>query len=866
MGGMARKGQASVEQLVMTGMAIGFIAIMFFVAMNYASDSTRVSQARDAVNKLSKGADYVYSLGPGCRETTEIHLPEGVEYINISGNRILLHLTLSSGPTDIFEYTEAELIGSVRTGAGPQDVVILATRSGKVRFGESSLSCSPASIAISLEQAENATRSFLVTNVGDDPIANITSEIEGEGIMDMVAVSAPSGTLGVEESETLYLNFSIPMNKTVDTYSGIATVEDMNGSECSTVVTVFVERYGGPDVVGPLAQYINHTPARPTATTEITVTAFGNDSGTGNSTLFGCQIELDDSGIWNEMEAEDGEFDSPEEDLTYEMGTVGAGNHTLSIRCIDSELNVGEETTYDFAVEQRMLFLTIGASPSTDEQRWMDWIDTHESAEGFGWGYDIHSRDEVVAGLDLSEYKVIIMAEAPNMDNDLYWELVAYKNAGRYMVLLGKAMQYGLPNLDVSETPALAESTTSAEIRANHYITTGYTVGNVHSINSLSSDHYYHANFIGTNIISTATDEERAVILEGHYTVTFGATRPDTFNSNGDLFATRVLDYAFMGREQDYMGPQVLDLQHVPDPVFDYHNMSITATADDSVTGNSAIALCEVKMDGGMWYDMNATDGSYDEVIENVNYTFGNLLAGTTHTVYVRCTDTFGNVGNEESVEFDVYGNILIITDWHYPAYWELMWMYWIEEQVMEGNNENYWMYTIARDQDVRSGYTRLELFRMVLIPGYFTTMNMGTALEHYTDDDGGYVLLAGPAARFGLGGMGWGWGWWGWWGWWWWGTEYDGTQIDIDDNTHDITSGYSLGLLTIYDESGSINAINFNGRSLADRPSSGDEVLGENSNVLIWGPMEPQLFNSNGDTISQRTLDYCIDSSEIGE
>jgi hypothetical protein len=505
-----------------------------------------------------------------------------------------------------------------------------------------------------------------------------------------------------------------------------------------------------------------------------------------------------------------------------------------------------------------MLFMTLASSASTDEQRWMDWIDAHESAEGYGWGYDVHSRDEIVAGLDLTEYRAIIMAEAPNSDNDLYWALTSYKNSGRYLIILGEAMQYALPNLGISSIPGTSETTSSAEIRTTHYITTGYTVGNVHSITSSSNSVYYHSSFIGTNIVSTGTDEARATILEGHYVVTFGAARPDSFNSNGDTFATRVLDYAFMGREQDYIGPQIVDIDYEPDPVFDYANMSVTAIGDDSVTGNTAIALCQAKLDGGAWMDMNATDGSYDEVVEEANYTFGNLQAGTSHTVYVRCTDAFGNVGEEESVEFDVYGNMLIITDWHFPSYWELLWTYWIEEQVLLGNNQNPWIYTMARDQDVRSGYTDMSLFKMVLIPGYWTTMNMGTTLEHYTDDDGGYVVLAGPSCYFGS----WGWGWW----WWWWGNFYDGTQIDIDDNSHAITSGYSTGLLTIYESTGQICAINFNGQGLADRPYSGDEVLAENEHVIIWGPMEPDLLNNDGDILTQRVLDYCIDSSTIGE
>ena len=114
-----------------------------------------------------------------------------------------------------------------------------------------------------------------------------------------------------------------------------------------------------------------------------------------------------------------------------------------------------------------------------------------------------------------------------------------------------------------------------------------------------------------------------------------------------------------------------------------------------------------------------------------------------------------------------------------------------------------------------------------------------------------------GPACYF----SSWGWGWW-----WWWGTIFDDDEINVIDNAHDITSGFALGALTIYDSDGQMCSVNFNGDNLAQRVGSSEEVLGENDNVLIWGPMEPDLLNGDGDTMTQRAIDYCIDSSTIGE
>lgn len=82
------KAQSSLEQLLTLGISLTFITAIFYFAFNFASDSTRVAQAQDTINKLGKSADYVYALGPLSKSTINIYVPAGVQIINISGNRI----------------------------------------------------------------------------------------------------------------------------------------------------------------------------------------------------------------------------------------------------------------------------------------------------------------------------------------------------------------------------------------------------------------------------------------------------------------------------------------------------------------------------------------------------------------------------------------------------------------------------------------------------------------------------------------------------------------------------------------------------------------------------------------------------------
>lgn len=65
---MYKKGQTSLEQLIITGLAITFIATAFYVSATIISDNAKIAQANDAVMKLKNAADYVYSTGPGSKE------------------------------------------------------------------------------------------------------------------------------------------------------------------------------------------------------------------------------------------------------------------------------------------------------------------------------------------------------------------------------------------------------------------------------------------------------------------------------------------------------------------------------------------------------------------------------------------------------------------------------------------------------------------------------------------------------------------------------------------------------------------------------------------------------------------------------
>jgi hypothetical protein len=81
----------------------------------------------------------------------------------------------------------------------------------------------------------------------------------------------------------------------------------------------------------------------------------------------------------------------------------------------------------------------------------------------------------------------------------------------------------------------------------------------------------------------------------------------------------------------------------------------VTANVDDTDTGGSDIASAEYSLDGGAWVAMNAHDGGFDAVSEDVEAT---LVAPSEAGIYdlcVRGTDVADNTGVEECIMLIVY-------------------------------------------------------------------------------------------------------------------------------------------------------------------------------------------------------------------
>lgn len=102
--------------------------------------------------------------------------------------------------------------------------------------------------------------------------------------------------------------------------------------------------------------------------------------------------------------------------------------------------------------------------------------------------------------------------------------------------------------------------------------------------------------------------------------------------------------------------PVVTDVTATPNPVATDTEVTLTATADNTVPSDTDIASAEYSLDGGStWNAMTASDGGFDSLVEDVEATLGPFTTPQVLTVCVRATDGEGDTGPETCINLAVY-------------------------------------------------------------------------------------------------------------------------------------------------------------------------------------------------------------------
>lgn len=386
------KGQASLEQLVVIAAALAFIAVAFYFASSYSSDSVAIAQSQDAVNRLAAGSDYVYSLGPNSKEYVTVYIPSSVQNITVSGNTIDFRVPTSAGGlTDVHATSKASLIGEIPAYTGQQKILIQYLPNGKVSIGQAGIACSPSLLVRTFNVSQNGSDTITLTNNAAFGLTGINATITGSAAA-FTTFSVPGSSIGSGSNEAFTVFYNIPANEPTGTYGGIVSVGTGNDGSCVTQLTVQVNGnsscpslcasggyltgtcrqnasmcfqhgeayvpqndytcasspstpncccFPSQDIWGPLATFLGVYPPNASAGSSFSLFAICNDTTTGGSYIASASEQVD-GGAWFAMNANDSSFnDQVAEAVNLNVTAPAAGQHIAGVRCTDTANNTG---------------------------------------------------------------------------------------------------------------------------------------------------------------------------------------------------------------------------------------------------------------------------------------------------------------------------------------------------------------------------------------------------------------------------------------------------------------------------------------------------------------------------------------------
>jgi len=125
------KAQIAIEFLVIVSVALMIILPVTLYANKLLigyKDDTKISLAKNTVNKLGENVDWVFSQGPSAKRTLEIYIPDDINEISLNNNMILFKVETSAGISDVFYETVPPLQGSLSKNSGYYLVSLTAYR------------------------------------------------------------------------------------------------------------------------------------------------------------------------------------------------------------------------------------------------------------------------------------------------------------------------------------------------------------------------------------------------------------------------------------------------------------------------------------------------------------------------------------------------------------------------------------------------------------------------------------------------------------------------------------------------------------------------------------------------------------------
>ena len=121
---MEKRGQASIEYIIMVGMLLLFLIPVVHYASIESVTQVKMSQIDSALERMYRSSEAMNALGPGSQEIITITLPPGIEEITIDKYAINFKVSMFAGTSDFGYVTAANVTGGLPTLPGTYHVLI----------------------------------------------------------------------------------------------------------------------------------------------------------------------------------------------------------------------------------------------------------------------------------------------------------------------------------------------------------------------------------------------------------------------------------------------------------------------------------------------------------------------------------------------------------------------------------------------------------------------------------------------------------------------------------------------------------------------------------------------------------------------
>jgi len=113
---MLKKGQASLEYMIILALALGvFAAILYVTTMLIVSSSSQlgIDSAVRAVQEVKEAADFIYIRGHPSKTQINVRIPSNIEDMSINNSVVRLRISVANSYTDVYQVTKGNLSSDI---------------------------------------------------------------------------------------------------------------------------------------------------------------------------------------------------------------------------------------------------------------------------------------------------------------------------------------------------------------------------------------------------------------------------------------------------------------------------------------------------------------------------------------------------------------------------------------------------------------------------------------------------------------------------------------------------------------------------------------------------------------------------------